>query len=169
MSEETERRKAARILTDFSLILLDEKGGELDGRALAHDVSDRGFKAETQAELAKGQTVRFRLTVHEGREIRGRAKIVWSHREELAWWAGAQFVGLSWGDRRLLRRVTSPSDVDWNGIADRAIVALSLLLAVMVAWSALSSPVWRGVLEDIFPKAVAAVVMGFALKALLSK
>ena len=34
---DSERRQAARILTDFSLMLFDEKGGELDSRALAHD------------------------------------------------------------------------------------------------------------------------------------
>ncbi|MBI3564183.1 MAG: PilZ domain-containing protein [Elusimicrobia bacterium] len=165
----SERRQAARILTDFTLILTDEKGKELDGRALAHDVSDKGFKVETQAELAKGQTLRFRLGLPEGREVSGRARVVWSHKEELAWWAGAEFVGLSWGERRRIRRVTSPSDVDWGVIADKAIVALSLLLATSVGWIAFTSPVWRAVLEDVFPKAVAAVVMGVALRVLLSR
>jgi len=169
MADETERRRAARILTDFSLVLLDEKGAELDGRALAHDVSDRGFKAETQAELAQGQMIRFRLSLIDGQEIRGRARVVWAHREELAFWAGAQFVGLSWGDLRRVRRVTSPSDVDWGAIADKAIVALSLLLVTSIGWIALSSPTWRGVLEDLFPKIVAAVAMGLALRVLLSR
>jgi hypothetical protein len=164
-----ERRQAARILTDFSLRLFDEKGGDLDSRALAHDVSDKGFKAETQAELKKGQTIRFRLGLLDGHEVTGRALIVWAHHEELAWWAGAQFVGLSWSEKRRIRKVTSPSDVDWGVIADKAIVALSLLLVTSVAWIVLTSPTMRVVMEDIFPKAVAAVVMGLALRALLSR
>lgn len=165
----SDRRQAPRILTDFTLVLVDDAGRELDGRALAHDVSDKGFKVETQAELAKGQTLRFRLGLPEGREVVGRARVVWSQKEDMACWAGAEFVGLPWGERRRIRRVTSPSDVDWGVIADKAIVALSLLLATAVAWIVLSSPVWRAVLEDVFPKAVAAVVMGLALRALLSR
>ncbi len=164
-----ERRQAARILTDFSLMLFDEKGGELDSRALAHDVSDKGFKAETQVELRKGQTVRFRLGLLGGVVVNGRAKVVWAHKEELAWWGGAEFVGLSWSDKRRIRRLTDPSSVDWGVIADKAIVALSLLLVTSVSWIVLSSPMLRSVLEDVFPKAVAAVVMGVALRVLLSR
>lgn len=160
------RREAARILTDFSLILIDEKGSSLDDRAIAHDVSEKGFKAETQAELKQGQIVRYRLALS-GQDLSGRARIVWCHRTDLSFWAGAQFLGLSWAHRRLIRRITSPSDVDWGVIGDKAITALSILVGTTLAWAALSNPVWRAVLPSLFPKAVAAVVMGFALRELL--
>lgn len=164
-----ERRQAPRILTDFSLVLSDLKGTDLDDRAMAHDVSDKGFKAETQAELKKGETYRFRLVLPEGREVAGRARVAWAHKEDMAWWAGAEFVGLSWSEKRRIRRVTSPSDVDWDVIAGKLVVALSLLLVTSVAWIVMNSPVWRSVLSDIAPKILAAVVMGAALKILFSK
>jgi hypothetical protein len=166
MSAPDNRRESVRILTDFSLILVDDKGEVLDDRAVAHDVSEKGFKAETQAELKEGQIVRYRLALR-GQDIPGRARVVWCHRTDLSYWAGAQFLTLSWSHRRLIRQITSPSDVDWGVIADKAILALSILLGTILSWMALSSPVWRAVLPSLFPKAVAAIVMGFALRELL--
>lgn len=162
-----ERRRAPRILTEFSLYLMDEKGEELDGHSLAHDVSDKGFKVETQGELKKGQIVRYRLGLRGGDEVSGRARIVWTQKTDLSYWAGAQFLGMSWSDRRRVRKVTDPSSVDWGVIADKAIVALTLLLVTTVGWIVMTSAIWRGILEDMFPKVIAAVVMGFALRELL--
>lgn len=166
MSSPDNRREAARILTDFSLVLIGDKGEILDDRAVAHDVSDKGFKVETQAELAQGQVVRYSLALR-GQDLSGRARVVWCHKTDLAYWAGVQFLGLSWSHRRLIRQVTSPSDVDWGLIGDKAITALSILVGTTLAWAALSNPVWREVLPSLFPKALAAVVMGFALRELL--
>jgi hypothetical protein len=166
MSDPDERRQAARILSEFALVLDDEKGALLDDRALAHDVSDKGFKAETRAELKQGQVVRFHLTLGK-QEVRGRARIVWCHRTDLSFWAGAQFVGMSWSDRRRVRKITSPSEVDWVALGDKGLTALLILLAATLAWAALSDRIWRSVLSEIFPKMAAAVVMGFALRELL--
>ncbi len=163
-----DRRTHARILTDFALVLSNEQGVELDGRALAHDVSDKGFKAETQAELKNGQTVGFRLVLTGGRELRGRAKVIWAHREQFSWWAGARFIDLPWSARRRIRRMTTP-ETDWGVITDKAILALALILGTLVAWIVFSSPLWRHVLADIFPEIVAAVAMGMALRVLLSR
>ena len=164
-----ERRTSARILSEFPLTLSDEKGETLDPHAIAHDVSDKGFKIETHAELKKGQTLRFALSLDADGDIKGRARIVWCERTDLSYWAGAQFVKVGWGDRRRLRRITSPSDVDWNALADKTILALSLLLGTVVGWRVLSSPLWRGVIGDLVPTAVAAFAMGWALKELIRR
>lgn len=164
-----ERRTSARILTEFPLTLSDDKGEVLDAHAIAHDVSDKGFKIETHAELKKGQALRFALSIDADGDIKGRARIVWCERTDISYWAGAQFLKVSWGDRRRLRRITSPSDVDWDALADRTILSLSLLLAVIVGYRVLSSSLWRGVIGDLVPTAVAAFAMGWALKELLRR
>ena len=51
-----DRRTGVRILSEFPLTLLDDKGEGLDPHAVAHDVSDKGFKIESRAELKPGQT-----------------------------------------------------------------------------------------------------------------
>ncbi|MFI5347790.1 MAG: PilZ domain-containing protein [Elusimicrobiota bacterium] len=163
MSGPEDRREAPRIFSDFSLQLTDEAGTGLDDRALAHDVSDKGFKAETQAELKPQQIVRFRVTIR-GEEISGRARIAWAKRTDMSFWAGAEFLGMSWSDRRRVRRITSPSDVDWVKIGDNALSALVILGCTALAWAVMSSTTWRTVLSEIFPKAIAAVVMGLALR-----
>lgn len=167
MSAPEDRREAPRILTDFSLVLLDDAGLVLDDRAFAHDVSDKGLKAETQAPLTKGQTVRFRVAIR-GEEIAGLAKIVWLQRTDMAHWAGLSFIKLPWAQKRKLRGTTRPGDTPWESILDKAITALVLLLLTVISWSALTSPVWRQILPSLLPKAAAAIVMGLALRELLS-
>jgi hypothetical protein len=169
MSDTENRRTSARILTEFPLVLLSETGEELDAHAVAHDVSEKGFKAESRAELAQGQVVRFRLGIDASGDVTGRARFVWCQRTDLSYWGGAQFLGLSRGDRRRVRRVTNPSDVDWSLIVDRAIIALGATLATLLAWIALSSTLWAGLLSDLFPKIVAALLAGWALRELLRR
>jgi hypothetical protein len=166
MSNPEDRREAPRILTDFSLQLSDEAGASLDDRALAHDVSDKGFKAETQVELKPQQIVRFRVTIR-GEEIVGRARIAWIKRTEMSFWAGAEFLGMSWSDRRRVRRITHPSDVDYVRIADNALTALLILGGTSLAWLLSTSTIWRSVIAELFPKLIATVVMGWALRELL--
>lgn len=169
MGREEERRRSTRVLTEFPLSLLDDKGELLDRHAVAHDVSEKGFKIESMAELKTGQFVRFGLSLDVEGEIKGRARIVWSERTDLSYWAGGQFLGMSWRDRRRVRRMTNPSEVDWNLLADKLIVALSLLLATIVGWRLLSSPLWRQVLGGLLPEALAALAMGWALRELLRR
>lgn len=169
MSASDERRTSARILSEFPLTLLDDMGEVLDQHAVAHDVSDKGFKIESRAELKKGQSVRFSLSLDASGDIKGRARIVWGERTDLSYWAGAQFMKISWGDRRRVRRITSPSSVDWNALADKTILALSLLLATLVGWRIWSSNLWWGIVAGLIPTALAAFAMGWALKELLRR
>ena len=162
-------RRAVRILSEFPLTLLGDDGETLDSHATAHDVSDKGFKIESRAELKPGQFVRFALSLDVDGSIKGRARIVWSERTDLSYWAGGEFLKMSARDRRRVRRITSPSDVDWNALADKAIFALSLLLATAIAWSLLSSALWRGIIGGLIPTALAALAMGWALRVLLRR
>jgi hypothetical protein len=164
-----DRRGATRILTEFPLTLLDDKGEVLDPHAVAHDVSDKGMKIECRADLGKGQFVRFSLSLDADGDVKGRARIVWCERTDLSYWAGAQFLKMSWSDRRRVRRVTSPSQVDWNALADKAILALSILLVTTIGWRLLSSALWRGIIGDLIPTAIAAFAMGWALRTLLRR
>ena len=162
-----EKRQSARVLTEFALTLLDEKGALVDQHAVAHDVSTKGFKAEARVELRVGQIVGYRLALEAESVISGRARIVWCQRTDLSYWAGAQFLKMSWGDRRRIRRIQSPSSLDWNGLADRAITAMIILLVTLVAWTGLRNPAWRQLLPRLIPEAAAAVAMGVALRELL--
>lgn len=166
MSSPQDRREAPRILSQFSVVLSDEAGATLDDRAVAHDVSDKGFKAETQADLKVGQDARFRLELA-GEELRGLGRVVWVQRTDMAVWAGVQFRGLSWADRRRVRRVTSPSDIEWGAIADKAITALLILLFTVIGWSVAENRVWREILPGLLPNALVAVVAGLALREVL--
>ena len=169
MSAPENRRTSTRILSEFPLTLHDEKGEILDQHAVAHDVSDKGFKIESRTELNTGQSVRFALSLDAEGDIKGRARIVWSKRTDLSYWAGGQFVKMSWRDRRRVRRVTSPSDVDWNALADKLILMLSVLLATIVGFRLMSSSLWRGVLGGMIPALFAALAMGWALNVLLRR
>jgi hypothetical protein len=169
MSARENRRRSARILTEFPLVLHDDEGALLDRHAVAHDISDKGFKIETRAELKPGQYVRFALALDADGDVKGRARIVWGEGVELSNWAGAQFMKVSWRDRRRIRSITSPSDFDWDALADKAIVALSILLVTIVGWSLLSSALWREVLGRLIPTTVAALALGWALNVLLRR
>ena len=168
MSKPGERREAVRLLLRLPLALLDDAGAVLDDRAVAHDLSTKGFQAETQAPLKKDQTVGFRLELGAGDELRGRARIAWTRPTDLANWAGAEFVGLKRADVRRLKHALNPSSgVDWDALADRAIIALGASLAVLLLAALLGSSVWRIALFRFLPKAVAVVLMGWSLRELL--
>jgi hypothetical protein len=162
-------RRAPRILSEFPLTLLDDSGAELDPHATAHDVSEKGFKIESRAELKPGQFVRFSLSLDVDGGIDGRARIVWSKRTDLSYWAGGEFLKLPGRDKRRMRRIMNPSAVDWNALADKAIFALALLLATLLGWSLLSNALWRGFIGDMMPTILAALAMGWALRVLLRR
>ncbi|HAZ08089.1 MAG TPA: hypothetical protein DCZ01_06110 [Elusimicrobia bacterium] len=167
MTHKDERRQTTRILNEFYVVLQDDKGGLIDDHALAHDVSDKGFKVETNGVLEKGQDLRFRLHLFERQEILGRGRVVWVDRTGLALWGGVEFRSLPGADRRRLRRLTRPSNVKWPVIIDKAFIAAFWATASVVLWIGLMSPVLRGVMLDLAPKALAAVAMGWSLKELL--
>jgi len=169
MSRPEDRRQFARILTEFPLVMHDEKGVLIDDHALAHDVSDKGFKVESNGVLEKGQPLRFSIQLNVGQAASGSGRVVWVERTDLALWAGVEFVRLSWADRRRLRRITRPSDVEWSIVFDKALTAALWFTATLAIWGALSSPFWRSFLWNLAPKAVATVALGWALRELLRR
>ncbi len=167
MSPPEERRRSARLLSEYPLVLLDASGKVLDDRALAHDLSDHGFKSESQAKLERGQAVRFRLSLDAAGEISARGRVAWTQNLAMAEWAGVEFSGLSWGERRILRRVTRPAAADWSVVAGKAAAALFWIIGTALAARVLSSPRWRGFALSLLPAVVAALAMGAALLVLL--
>jgi len=163
-----ENRTAGRVITDFTLVLMDEAAKMLDLHATAHDLSEKGFRIETQANVVPGQIVQYRVVAFGGRELRGRARIVWAQRTDLALWAGAEFQDLSWAERRMLRRATSPPTADWLVISMQALLAVIWIGLMLGAWFGLRSPFWRPQLLELFPKGVAAVALGWSLRELLT-
>jgi hypothetical protein len=166
MSEE--RRAGGRVITDFPLVLMDEADKMLDLNATAHDLSESGFRVETQAGIAPGQVVHYRIVAFGGRELRGSAKVAWAQRTDLALWAGAEFLDLSWADKRMLKRATSPPSADWVLIATKLLLAVIWIGGALALWVGLRSPFWRPQLSELFPKIVAAVLFGWSLRELLT-
>lgn len=167
MSRPEDRRTAPRILSDYPLALFGPDGATLDDRALAHDVSEKGFKAETQASLEPGGRVSFALALEAGEPLRGTARVAWVQTTQFSTWAGAEFLGLTRAERRRVRRALHPGSFDWDAVLGEAALALALILGTLAAGAALRSPFWREILGALFPKAVAAAALGWALLALL--
>ncbi|MFI5348391.1 MAG: PilZ domain-containing protein [Elusimicrobiota bacterium] len=167
MSGGEDRRRSTRVLTEFSVTLRDDAGSMLDQHAVAHDVSEKGCKIEARAELKPGQFVRFALALDENGDIRGRARIVWCERSDLSYWAGVEFLKLSWRERRRVRSLTNPSNMDWDLLADKALFALAILATTAIGYRMLTNTAWRGVLADIVPSVLAAFALGWALIVLL--
>lgn len=167
MTHKDERRQTTRILNEFYVVLQDDKGGLIDDHALAHDVSDKGFKVETNGVVEKGQNLRFRLHLCAGKEVSGRGRVVWIDRTGLALWGGVEFRALPWADRRRLRRLTRPANVKWPVIIDNAFFAAFWSTTSVALWIVLTSPALRGVMIDLAPKAFAALAMGWSLRELL--
>ncbi|NNN04552.1 MAG: PilZ domain-containing protein [Elusimicrobia bacterium] len=163
-----DRRGAARILTDCSLVLLDGKGGVIDEHAVAHDLSIKGFRAEMHGDIAENQPVRYRLALDEGCELKGRARIVWVQRTDFALWVGVEFVGLSWADRRLLKKSTSAPTANWMLIATKFLLAVVWIGGLLGFWIGIRSNFWRPQMFALLPKAIAAVALGWALLELLA-
>ena len=162
----SERRTSARILTAFDAVLRDPRGGELDARAVAHDISEKGFRAETQARLKAGEDLSFALELPGG-AFEGRGRVVWVQATQVALWVGIEFVGLDRARRKRLIKLSRPTETDWEAIVDRAWRALLVMTTSVLLWSALESAVWREVLGSLFPTVVATIAAGWALLVLL--
>jgi hypothetical protein len=163
-----ERRISARILTDFSLVLLDEKGAVIDEHAVAHDLSTKGFRAEFHGEVAEKQPVRFRLSLDAGRELAGRGRVVWIQRTDFAIWIGVEFVGLTWAERRMLKDASSGPTANWVLISTKFLLAVVWIGGGLAFWLGIRSNFWRPQMLSLAPKGLAAVAMGWALLELLT-
>ncbi len=157
-----ERRTSARILTDFSLVLLDDMGVVIDDHAVAHDLSAKGFRAEMHGEIAEKQAVRYRLSLP-GRELAGRGRAAWIQRTDFSVWVGVEFQGLSWSDRRLLKQATSRSSANWVLIGVKAVMAVIWGGGLIALFAGLRSNFWRPQMLALAPKVVAAFAVAWAL------
>lgn len=171
MSSAGERRKGARFITAFMVILRDAKGGPpLDERAMAHEVSTVGFKIETHAELIQNSHVAFVLELPEDGCISGQGLVIWSKREKFATWAGIEIVKMSRADKRRLSRRLHPDAVDWSRIADLALRALFVITVVAATQKLIfERPDALGVMTQLAPKFIALLLMAWALLGLLKR
>jgi len=163
-----ERRTSARILTDFSLVLMDDKGVVIDDHCVAHDVSTKGFRAEFHGEIADKQIIRYRMSLDGGYELAGRARVVYVQRTDFSVWAGAEFLGLSWSDKRLLKKSTAAPTANWVLISTKILLGVVWIGGALAFWIGIRSNFWRPQMLDLAPKALAAVAVGWALLELLS-
>jgi hypothetical protein len=143
-------------------------GRELDSVATAHDVSVKGFKVETSADLKSGQEVAFRLELPAGAAVKGLARVVWTKREPYALWAGVEYSRITWSDKRRLSALVSPPTVDWERLLDTAVRAASAIVVLAALQRvAFHRPDVRETLIALSPKILAAFVAAWALLALL--
>jgi hypothetical protein len=164
----SERRKGSRFITDLTVAIRSERGVHLDDRATAHDVSVKGFKLETQADLKKDQHVSFTLELPRGRRAPGRGVVVWAKRETFATWAGVKIVKLAWTDKRRIAKLIDPDQVDWPRIGDLALKAVFAVVVVGALQKALQ-PGTAASLGPLLPKFVAIAAMAWALMGLLKR
>jgi hypothetical protein len=159
-----ERRDGPRFITDLSVMLFPADGGKpIDDRATAHDVSMKGFKLETEAQLEPNTIVTFTLSLPQGASATGKGKIVWSNRESFATWSGVEIVSMPWRDKRRLEGMLNPARVDWSNLTDVSFKLVMVLVVVVAASRILHSGQLREVLSQLMPKIIALIVMGWAL------
>lgn len=165
-----ERRGGARFLSEFSVELRPAKGGELiDDRAIAHDISVKGFKVETQAVLEKGAEVSFALELPGGARAVGRGRVVWSARETFATWAGIKILAMSWRDKRRLSLVLYPDTVDWERLSSSGFKFVMAMTVIIAAHRILTNAHLRAVFVELLPKIVALTVMGWAFLGMVKR
>jgi len=138
MKDPKPRRRHDRFLVDLPLSLWDSSHHLLDSRAVAHDVTPAGFGFETKADLRHLIRVYFELELPDGRSVSGSARVVWSQGFDWGRWGGARIVEISWSDARKIRRVIRGPGYDWAGLADRFLLAATIVAAVFVAQQLLS-------------------------------
>ena len=165
-----DRRIGARLLTELNVVLIPSGGGApIDDRATAHDVSIKGFKVETQSQLAEGATVSFTLELPMGESVSGEGKIVWSNRETFATWAGVEIVSMPWSDKRRLNKLLNPDTVNWERLSSLIVTLVMVLTVLAAAHRIIYSAQLRGLVGALAPKFIARFVMGGALVNLLKR
>jgi len=121
------RRASARFLTDLDLVISDKDGTVLDGSAQAHDISPKGFRAETKLEMKEGDVFHFSLEAEDREEepITGRAQVAWTGQNP---WGGTnigvKITKISWRDSRRLAANLFRGGYDFAGLARKAMRAV---------------------------------------------
>lgn len=165
----SERRRGARHITDLALVLRSSDGRTLDGRAVAHDVSVKGFKLETSAALDKGQKLSFILDLPGGRRAPGRGTVMWAKRETFATWAGVRLDKLAWADKRRISKMIDPDQIDWAHIGDLALKAVFAVVMVVSLQKMIFQPGTAASLGPLLAKLAAMLAMAWALTGLLRR
>jgi hypothetical protein len=170
MSEEpADRRVESRFLTELDLVLFDLSGIVIDERAQAHDVTSKGFRAETRVKLPEKSRVRFALKIEEN-EVRGEAVVVWVAEDQWGWFnAGVKITKISWADSRKLRKRVQLPGFDFVNLAKKAAIAAYWVIVVIGIQAALQSPHIRHTLIKLGPVVPAVVLLGFALTMMMNR
>jgi len=159
-----DRRDGVRFLTDLSVVLRPAGGGPpIDDRATAHEVSLKGFKLESQAQIEPETIIRFTLDLTRGARASGRGRVVWSKREAFATWAGVEITDMAWGDRRRLKQMLTPDEVDWTSLMNLCVKFVMAVTLVAAAHRLMTSPELRRLLVALSPKIVALFLLGWAV------
>ena len=169
MSPSDERRQGARFITDLSVIVRSAKGASLDDRAIAHDVSVKGFKLETQVDLKQDETIQFTLELPEGHNALGAGRVVWAKRETFATWAGIKVTKMAWADKRRLAKMLDPDQVNWARIGDLALKAAFLIVLAMAAQKIAFRPKAFAGMAELLPKFAAVILMAWAFLGLIRR
>jgi hypothetical protein len=165
-----ERREGARFITELSVVLRPSKGGDpLDDRATAHDVSMKGFKVETQAQLTENMLLSFTFELPRGETATGKGRVAWTNKETFAAWAGVEILDMPWGDKRRLGRLLNPDGTDWERLANLCVKLAMILTVIAAAHRVLMSAHLRNLFASLAPKMLALLVMGWALVNLLKR
>lgn len=165
-----DRRDGVRYLTDLSAVLRPEKGGPpIDDRATAHDVSMKGFRLESQAPIETDTVISFTLDLQRGARASGKGRVVWSKRETFATWAGVEITEMAWGDRRRLKQLIHPDDVDWTSLTQLCVKFVMAITVTVAAHRIIMSPELRKVLWMMSPKIVAMCLLAWAIANLFKR
>ena len=159
------RRSMTRFLTDLDLVIADLSENVIDERAQAHDITPKGFRAETKASLKEGDKFKFHLQVEDEDPIVGLAQVVWVGQNPWGWWnVGVKITKISWRDRRRLDSNLLRHGYDFAGLARKA--ALALFWFIVVAGLdniVFHQPQARKVLLHLTPVVIASVFLAWGL------
>ena len=165
-----ERRDDARMITELFVTLRAVKGGEvIDERATAHDISTKGFRVETQAQMSEKTLISFTMDLPGGERASGSGRVVWASRESWATWAGVEITSMSWAAKRRLTHLLHPPRVDWSGLSKTSTKLLVALVVITAAHRLLYSPIAQSVLMKMAPKLIALGLMAWALREMFKK
>jgi hypothetical protein len=165
-----ERREGSRLITELSVVLRPSKGGEpLDDRATAHDISIKGFKVETQAQLTDNMMLSFTFELPRGETATGKGRVAWINRETFASWAGVEILSMPWADKRRLKKLLNPDSTDWERIGSLCVKLAMIVTVLAAAHRVLLSAHLRDLLASLMPKMIALLVMAWALVNLLKR
>lgn len=166
-----DRRATTRFLTDLDLVMYDLSDNIIDEHAQAHDITPKGFRAETKTAVKEGDKFKFSLEVEGEDPIEGQATVVWIGQNPWGWWnAGVKITHISWHDRRRLGANVVTKGYDYVGLAKTAAKALfGLIIVAGLDNIAFHQPLARGVLLRLWSVMIALFFFAWGLLLLFGK